>query len=165
MGKTTNWFKAMRTHLQTEFEGSRVDSVLIVQAPFVQALDSGLLKPDAGGARATHAILMRRTLEEFSDTRGGANQRLISTGVMEIAILVSSEALNAGGSRMKNDELAFEVFDLCDDLQDAVEDKVGNPLSEAYSNEIISVADFDDPQSGFIGSIVTIGGRLLRTRG
>lgn len=161
MGKTSTFCEELRLHLETELvvNASRVDCVVVTARPLAQAIDAGILKT-GDGSRVERAVIIRRATELPSEIRAGANRRLNVFGLFDVVILVNASIASDEAVRENDRSIAYEIFDLSDDIQTIIEDMPVNEATSAHSVEVNGLTDFDDPASKFFGSIISIQGNM-----
>lgn len=165
MGKTSTFCEALRLHLIAQLitDASRVDCVVVTGRPLLAAIDGGLLKASTGAAgRIERAIVIRRNNEFQSENRAGANRRLHSFGGFDVNVLVNASIATDEAVRENDRTIAYEIFDLTDDIQTIIEAMPVDDATSAHSVEIISLTDFDDPSSKFFGSTISIQANIKR---
>jgi len=157
MGKSSTFVKAFKAHLEDNFLGNRVDSIVVTHLSIVEAIDAGIIKPTVSDQvqRVKRAILIRRASEDLSEIRAGDRRRLTSAGVFDVAVLVSSEFSDDG------EAIVYEILDLVDEIQTSIEDAPVSASDSAYNVSLRSVVDAADTASKFFGSIVTVEASLV----
>lgn len=160
MRKIATWFAAMKAHLKDGL-GTDIDGILVTQRTVLDAIDSGMLSQFLQESRALTVVLLRRADEVVNDPRAGDNHRLTSSAQMEIVILVSTQHGNPE-ERFDDEQDAYRLYDLCEQVQDLVETMPLDAETSIHSNQIRSTNDFTDAPSMFFGATITVEGFFKR---